>query len=260
MLRALACCLTAARTALSISLSLPALTTTISSPRRCTASSDSRILSCMRPGLFGLTRRAIRVAPISCSSSSRLATSSTPIKVIPVRFPSGRPRLDTKPALTGSEAVVNTIGIVFVAAIAARMATSPAPAQMTAALRLTRSAAMAGSRSNWPSAQRYSMATLRPSAKPASPRPRWNPTMRSVHCAADTPCRTPITGTAGCCARAASGPASVPPSSVMNSRRFIAPPCTQAHAKFRLMQLRPSNQESALSEMGPVPQYALQKS
>ena len=37
MLRALACCCAAATTALSISLSLPALTTTISSPRRCTA-------------------------------------------------------------------------------------------------------------------------------------------------------------------------------------------------------------------------------
>ena len=187
----------------------------------------------MRPGLFGFTRRAIRVAPgrTSCSSSSRLATSSTPIKVAPVTFPPGRPRLDTKPALTGSEAVVNTIGIVFVAAIAARIATSLAPAQMTATLRLTRSAAMAGSRSNWPSAQRYSMATLRPSAKPASPRPRWNPAMRSVHCAADTPCSTPITGIAGCCARAASGHvAAAPPRSAMNSRRFMSAPKAQETA------------------------------
>jgi len=39
-----------------------------------------------------------------------------------------RPRLGTKPAPTGSEAVTNTIGIVFVAAIAARTATSGAPA------------------------------------------------------------------------------------------------------------------------------------
>ena len=69
-------------------------------------------------------------------------------------------------------AVVNTIGIVFVAAIAARIATSGAPAQITATLRLTRSAAMSGSRSNWPSAQRYSMARLRPSVKPSSLRPR----------------------------------------------------------------------------------------
>jgi hypothetical protein len=33
--------------------------------------------------------------------------------------------------------------------------------------------------------------------------------------------RNPITGTAGCCARAASGHAAAPPSSVMNSRRLM---------------------------------------
>src|SRR5262249_29636804 len=105
---------------------------------------------------------------------------------------------------------------------------------MAATLRLTRSAAMEGSRSNWPSAQRYSMATLRPSAQPASPRPRWNPAMRSVHCAADTPCSTPITGIAGCCAPAPSGNvAAAPPSSVMNSRLFMSdmglPPARSDH-------------------------------
>jgi hypothetical protein len=157
---------------------------------------------------------------ISCNSSSRLATSSTPIKVAPVTFPPGRPRLRTNPARTGSEAVVNTIGVVFVAVIAARMATSPAPAQITATLRLTRSAAIAGRRSKWPSAQRYSMVTFPPSAKPASPRPRWNPTMRSVHCAADTPRRTPIRGIADCCAHAANGhTVAAPLRSLTNSRR-----------------------------------------
>src|SRR5215469_9130544 len=222
MLRALACCCTAATTALSISLSVPALRTIISSPRRRTAASDCSMLSRARPGLFGFTRTAIRVAPgrSSRSNSSRLGTSSVPIRVTPVTLPSGRPRLGTKPAPTGSEAVTNTIGIVFVAASAARTATSGAPALMTATLRLTRSAAIAGSRSNWPSAQRYSMVTLRPSAKPVSPRPRWNPAMRSVHCAADTPCSTPITGIAGCCARAASGhAAAAPPRAASNSRR-----------------------------------------
>jgi len=34
--------------------------------------------------------------------------------------------------------------------------------------------------------------------------------------------RNPIIGIAGCCARAVSGHAPAPPSSVMNSRRFIA--------------------------------------
>ena len=43
------------------------------------------------------------------------------------------------------------------------------------------------------------------------------------------PLRKPITGIAGCCARAASGHAAAPPSSVMNSRRFMRP----LHAKWR---------------------------
>jgi uncharacterized protein YchJ len=39
---------------------------------------------------------------------------------------------------------------------------------------------------------------------------------------ADWAFRNPITGVAGCCARAASGQAAAaPPSSVMNARRFI---------------------------------------
>src|SRR5262249_40851896 len=100
MLSALAFCCTAACKALSISFSFPALRMIISRPRRCIAIFDNSMLSCMRPGLFGLTRRAIRVMPgkISCKSSSRLATSSTPIKVAPVTLPPGRPRLATKPA------------------------------------------------------------------------------------------------------------------------------------------------------------------
>src|SRR5262249_21101505 len=48
--------------------------------------------------------------------------------------------------------------------------------------------------------------------------------MRSENPSDDTPLRNPITGIAGCCARAASGHAAAPPSSVMNSRRFIRGP------------------------------------
>jgi len=71
---------------------------------------------------------------------------------------------------------------------------------------------MAGSRSNWPSAQRYSSQARFAQAPVES-------SMRSVHCAADTPCSTPITGMAGCCARAATGHAAAPPSATSNSRR-----------------------------------------
>ena len=49
-----------------------------------------------------------------------------------------------------------------------------------------------------------------------------NPRRRSVNASGDLPPRNPITGIAGCCARAASGHAiAAPPSSVMNSRRLV---------------------------------------
>ena len=48
---------------------------------------------------------------------------------------------------------------------------------------------------------------------------------------ADSPLRNPITGIAGCCARAASGhAAAAPPRSVMNSRRLIRSPRRRARA------------------------------
>ena len=47
----------------------------------------------------------------------------------------------------------------------------------------------------------------------------------------DRPLKNPITGIAGCCARAASGQAAAaPPSSVMNSRRFIRSPRRRGRA------------------------------
>ena len=148
--------------------------------------------------------------------------SSAVSTLIPVTLPRGRARLETKPTSTGSEPVANRIGIVLVAEIAAWIATSLPPTSRTATLRPRRSATMSGNWSNWPSAQRYSMATLRPSAKPTSPRPRWNPAMRSLHCVAATACSEPITGIADCCALAATGQAAAaPPRSVMTSRRSL---------------------------------------
>jgi hypothetical protein len=49
----------------------------------------------------------------------------------PVRFPPGWPRLCTSPSFTGSFAVVNTTGIVCVAAFTASAVTSPPPATIT---------------------------------------------------------------------------------------------------------------------------------
>ena len=74
------------------------------------------------------------------------------------------------------------------------------------------------------SPQRYSMATLRPSTKPASLKPCRNAASVREPMAV-VAARNPTTGIAGCCARAASGhAAAAPPSSVMNSRRFIRSP------------------------------------
>src|ERR1051325_6146530 len=69
------------------------------------------------------------------------------------------------------------------------------------------------------------MVVLRPSTKPDSARPRVNPIIRSVHCAAATPCSTPITGAADCCARTATGEISTAPENIaINLRRLIRPP------------------------------------
>jgi len=45
--------------------------------------------------------------------------------------------------------------------------------------------------------------------------------------------RNPTTGIAGCCARAASGHAAAPPSSVMNSRRLMSPPALRRDNVFK---------------------------
>jgi len=65
--------------------------------------------------------------------------------VTPVAFPLGRLRLVTRPNGTGSDPTVNTIGIVVVAACAARAEAMSPVAAMTAPLYLTRSAARLGS-------------------------------------------------------------------------------------------------------------------
>src|SRR5262249_34261457 len=48
----------------------------------------------------------------SCSSCNRLVTAAGPNMVTPVALPPGRLRLSTRPSLTGSPNMPNTIGIV----------------------------------------------------------------------------------------------------------------------------------------------------
>jgi len=96
-------------------------------------------------------------------AASRLATTSPVKKLMPVAFPPGRLMLATRPDLTGSSPTLKTIGIVEVAALAARAPGGLPGTAITATLRRTRSAASCAIRSYCPSAQRYSIATFWPS-------------------------------------------------------------------------------------------------
>ena len=108
----------------------------------------------------------------SCSSPRRFGCKGPDPKVTPVILPPGRLRLVTRPLAIGSPPLMNTIGMVEVAARAARMETFGPT--ITATCRCARSAASAGSRSSLFSAQRNSIATLWPSMNPASFRPSRN--------------------------------------------------------------------------------------
>jgi len=109
-------------------------------------------------------RKATRVKPGTHSFriSIRLPTSSGPRLVVPVTFPPGRARFVTNLALTGSPTPVMTIGIVDVAWRAARVAGAPYTTKMFTGSKAS-SRAACRSRSKSPSAERDSMATLRPS-------------------------------------------------------------------------------------------------
>ena len=156
-------------------------------------------------------------------------STSVPKKLTPVTLPPGRLRLATKPALTGSPPIVKTIGIVVVAALAAKIELPPPVAAITATLRrdqIGRKCRQSIVLVSRPSGIRSPRSGLRHSRLHSSP----GGTHRKV--GADRPAqagRNPITGIAGCCARAASGhAAAAPPSSVMNSRRFIRSPRRRA--------------------------------
>src|SRR5215472_11925591 len=82
----------------------------------------------------------------SCSIPSNLASNGLTEKTTPGILPLGRLMLATRPTLTGSAPMTNTIGVVAVAALPACAAGTPAPTIAATCLR-TRSAASPGSRS-----------------------------------------------------------------------------------------------------------------
>jgi hypothetical protein len=88
-------------------------------------------------GLFGLTRKPRMVAAgiNSCSTSTCFATSKLARKLTPVTLLPGRFMLATRPNLTGSAPIAKTMGIVWVAALAACTAAVLPVTAITAALR-----------------------------------------------------------------------------------------------------------------------------
>jgi hypothetical protein len=146
----------------------------------------------------------------------------------PVALPPGRARDSTRPTPTGSPSAAKTIGMTDVACFAATVG-GVADVTMTSTLRRTNSAVISARRSLRPSAQRISIATLRPSVQLSS---RSRCTKAATHSRWEEgvpETRKPMVGRFdGCCARAAIGHvAAAPPSSVMNSRRFIRSPRRQ---------------------------------
>jgi hypothetical protein len=89
----------------------------------------------------------VRRGTSSRRSSMRFAVTSELKTLTPVRLPPGRDRLGTKPSRTGSSPVGKTMGIIVVAALAARVDGVPAVA-ITATPRRTKSVASPG---NWSS-------------------------------------------------------------------------------------------------------------
>ncbi len=185
------------------------------------AASTSRISSTTAgpPTLAKIANRR-RPGTTSRKSSSRLAARSVCCIDRPVTLPPGRARLATRPVPTGSPAAAKTIGMTDVACMAATI-TAVADVTMTSTLRRTNSAAISAARSERPSAQRYSIAIVRPSIQPSS---RNRCTKAATHWPWDEgvpATRNPMVGSlAACCARAASGHvAAAPPSVAKNFRR-----------------------------------------
>ena len=132
--------------AASRSGSVLAVSTSRRRPRALAAASVSGA-SAATFGLLGLTSNAIVLVDGSSSrrSSKRFGPRILVKTLTPVRLPPGRLKLSTRPVLTGSAPVTNTIGMVLVAAFAAADA-GASRATITATPRLTSSPASEGKR------------------------------------------------------------------------------------------------------------------
>jgi hypothetical protein len=143
----------------------------------------------------------------------------------PVTLAPGRARFAIRPAPTGSDCAANTIGMVLVACFAARTGAEP-HVTMTSTLSLTNSAAISANRLLLPSAQRYSMATVRPSIQPSSRSRLENAVTHWVATEDEAAPKKPMVGSfPACYAREASGQhVAEPAMTLMKSRRLMPPP------------------------------------
>ena len=118
--------------------------------------------------------------------------------------------------------VAKTIGMTEVACFAAN--TEGPDVRMTSTLSRTNSAAISAKRSNRPSAQRTSIATVRPSIQPSSRSRCTKAALRQLSTEALVGFKNPMVGSfSACCARAPSGhTARLPTSNETNLRRFTA--------------------------------------
>jgi hypothetical protein len=122
--------------------------------------------------LSGCNIIAIRLAPGSASlrSSSRFCVRPSAMFVVPVTFPPGRATFVTNLDVSGSPTSTMTIGMVFVAVIAALVA-ADVDTTMSSTLCCTNSLVKAGSCVTSPSANRSSIERFFPSSHPRLPAP-----------------------------------------------------------------------------------------
>lgn len=136
-------------------------------------------------------------------------------------LPPGRAKLATSPPPTGSFARSKTIGMTDVACFTE----TPAPPDVTmiSTLSLTSSAAISANRSLRPSAQRYSIATVRPSIQPSSRNRCPKAAVQASQADGVTVPRNPMVGIfpdSRACAASGQAAAALP-TAMMKSRRLM---------------------------------------
>ena len=172
----------------------------------------------------------------SAKGRGEVAAVLRPIRSVKDREPGDvaawtRKILERCRSLTGSPPITKMMGIVCVAALAARAAGAFGMATITATSRRTNSAAKSGQPVGLvsrPSGIRPQYCGLRRSRSQRGPGRKAINTEPTPRLRGAVLLRNPITGIVSCCARATTGHAAALPSPAMNSRRLIRSPRRRA--------------------------------